>query len=76
MSALNALDAASPDPVQDGMVRWRCSDLRGSITARFAVTVHERTVGKLLPRLRLIRLQPRPYHPKKDAKAQEAFKKP
>lgn len=75
MSALNALVVAGPDPVQDGVVRWRCSDLRGVIAARFAVTVHERTVGKLLRRLRLTRLQPRPYHPKKDAEAQEAFKK-
>jgi len=33
-------------------------------------------VGKLLHRLRMTRLQPRPYHPKKDAAAQETFKKP
>jgi len=32
-------------------------------------------VGKLLRRLDLTRLQPRPYHPKKDAAAQDAFKK-
>ena len=75
MSAFNALVVAGPDPVQDGVVRWRCSDLRGAIAARFAVTVHERTVGKLLRRLRLTRLQPRPYHPKKDVEAQEASKK-
>jgi hypothetical protein len=36
--------------------------------------VHERTVGKLLRRAGLTRLQPRPYHPKKDAEAQETFK--
>jgi len=39
------------------------------------VTMHERTVGKWLRRLDLTRLQPRPYHPKQDAVAQEAFKK-
>ena len=69
MRALNALVIAGPDPVQDGVVRWRCSDLRGVIAARFAVTVQERMVGKLLRRLRLTRLQPRPYHPKKDVAA-------
>jgi len=74
MTAPNALDVASPDLVQDGVVRWSCSDLRGVFAPRFALTLHERTVGKLLPQLRLTRLQPRPYHPKKDAEAQEALK--
>jgi transposase len=72
---LKALVLAGPDPERDGVVRWRCLDLREVIAARFEVTVHERTVGKLLRRLGLTRLQPRPYHPKKDAAAQEAFKK-
>jgi len=31
--------------------------------------------AQLLRKLGLTRLQPRPYHPKKDAAAQEAFKK-
>jgi hypothetical protein len=47
------------------------------IEARYEVVVHERTVGKLrakpsspaLRRMGLTRLQPRPYHPKKDADA-------
>ena len=50
-------------------------DLRAQIQARFEVEVHERTVGKLLRRLRMTRLQPRPYHPKRDVAAQEAYKK-
>jgi hypothetical protein len=29
----------------------------------------------MLRRLKMTRLQPRPYHPKKDAEAQEEFKK-
>jgi transposase len=37
--------------------------------------LHERSVGKLLRKLGLTQLQPRPYHPKKDAAAQESFKK-
>jgi len=73
MARLKALVLAGPDRAKHGVVRWRCSDLQGVIKAKFAVEVHERTVG-LLRRLRLRRLQPRPYHPKKDAAGQEAFK--
>ena len=75
MQELNGLVLAGPDLARDGVVRWRCSDLRGQIKARFEVEVHERTVGKLLRRLRMTRLQPRPYHPKQDLAAQEAYKK-
>jgi hypothetical protein len=39
------------------------------------VDVPERTVAKWLRRLRLTRLQPRPFHPKQDVAAQEEFKK-
>ena len=66
---------AGPDLAVHGVVRWRCVDLCGVIAARFEVVVHERTVGKLLRRLGLTRLSVRPRHPKKDAAAQEAFKK-
>jgi len=64
-----------PDLERDGVVRWRCVDLQRRIKEEFGVELHERTVGKLLRRLGFKRLQPRPYHPKKDAAAQEAFKK-
>ncbi len=60
---------------RDGVVRWRCVDLRRRIRQAFAVELHESTVGKMLRRLNFTRLQPRPYHPKKDVAAQEAFKK-
>ena len=75
MAALKALVVAGPDPETDGVVRWRCVDLREQIIRRFSVTLHERSVGKLLRKLRLTQLQPRPCHPKKDAAAQEVFKK-
>jgi len=45
------------------------------VTRRFAVTVTERTIGKWLRKLDLTRLQPRPFHPKKDEAAQATFKK-
>ena len=75
MAELRTLVVDGPDPEKDGVVRWRCVDLRTAIARRFDVTVHERTVGKLLSRLRLTRLRPRPYHPKKDPEAETAFKK-
>ena len=65
-----------PDPDRDGVVRWRRVDLRALIEARFAVRLHERSVGKVLRRLGFTRLSVRPRHPKADAAAQAAFKKP
>jgi transposase len=64
-----------PDPDRDGVVRWRRVDLKALIEARFAVRLHERTVGKVLRRLGFTRLSVRPKHPKADEAAQEAFKK-
>jgi len=75
MAELRSLVLEGPDLERNGVVRWRCADLRAEIAARWSVTVTEGTVGKLLHRLRMTRLQPRPYHPKKDAAAQETFKK-
>ena len=75
MAELRSLVLEGPDLKRNGVVRWRCADLRAEITARWSVTVSEGTVGKLLHRLRMTRLQPRPCHPKKDAAAHETFKK-
>ena len=75
LAALKAVVIEGPDAARDGVVRWRCADLQGWLAQQFGISVHERTVGKLLRRAGLTRLQPRPYHPKKDAEAQAAFKK-
>lgn len=75
MAELKELVINGPDPEKDGVVRWRCVDLRTKIAEQFSVSFHKRSIGKLLRKLGLTRLQPRPYHPKKDAAAQEAFKK-
>src|SRR5689334_3165520 len=64
-----------PDPDRDGVVRWRRVDLQALIEARFAVRLHERSVGKVLRRLGFSRVSVRPRHPKADAAAQAAFKK-
>ena len=75
MAELKELVIQGPDPEKDGVVRWRCVDLRTKIANQFAVTFHKRSVARLLRKLDLTRLQPRPHHPKKDAARQEAFKK-
>src|SRR5947208_1599915 len=64
-----------PDPDRDGVVRWRRIDLKALIEARFAVRLHERSVGKVLRRLGFSRVSVRPRQPKADEAAQEAFKK-
>jgi transposase len=75
MAELKEMVIEGPDPEKDGVVRWRCVDLRAKIADHFAVTFHKRSVAKLLGKLNLTRLQPRPYHPKRDAAVQETFKK-
>ncbi|MBP0447544.1 helix-turn-helix domain containing protein [Roseomonas sp. SSH11] len=47
------------DLERDGVVRWRCRDLQERIRREFRVTLHERTGGKLLARLRFRRLSVR-----------------
>jgi transposase len=80
LSAAQQADLAAwveqgPDPARDGVVRWRRTDLRDRIAKSFGVSLHERTVGKLLRRLNFRRLSARPKHPDSDPAAQEAFKK-
>lgn len=72
---LLALAVMGPDPQTDNVVRWRCVDLRDEVQRRFSVRVHENTIGVWLRRMGLTRLQPRPFHPKKDPAVQETFKK-
>ena len=75
MTELHQLVIKGPDPKIHKVVRWRCLDLRVEVARRFSVTVDEITIGRWLGKMGLTRLKPRPYHPKKDADAQEAFKK-
>ena len=75
MAELKAVVMAGPDPAEHKVVRWRCVDLQAEVARRFAVEVHESTVGRWLHELGLTRLQPRPSHPRKIAGAEEAFKK-
>jgi transposase len=75
MADLKAMVLRGPDPEKHGVVRWRCVDLRAEVARRYSVEVSKRTVGKWLRKMKLTRLQPRPFHPKKDDAAQAAFKK-
>jgi transposase len=72
---LRDLVVKGPDPATHKVVRWRCVDLQAEVARRWSVEVHESTIGKWLGELGLTRLQPRPVHPKKQAEAEEAFKK-
>ena len=63
-----------PDLARDGVVRWRCVDLQERIKREWGVSLHERTVGKLLRRLAFRRLSVRPQHPKSDPAAQALFR--
>jgi transposase len=66
---LDQLVETPPDPVKDGVVRWRCCDLKIQIKNRFDVEISERSVGRILRARKFCRLSPRPKHPKAD----EAF---
>jgi transposase len=62
-----------PDPVADGVVRWRCTDLKALIAKRFGIEVSEGSVGRILKARGFRKLSARPQHPEADAAAQEAF---
>ena len=45
---LDELVDTPPDPVKDGVVRWRCLDLKTLIRRRFGVDYHVDHIGRLL----------------------------
>ena len=64
-----------PDLARDGVVRWRCVDLRRVIKERFDVDLDEVSIGRVLKELGFAHVSPRPQHPKQDPQAIAAFKK-
>jgi transposase len=72
---LKRIVETGPDPARDGVVRWRCVDLRRVIKERFDVDLDEVSVGRILKELGFAHVSPRPQHPKQDPQAIEAFKK-
>ena len=63
-----------PDPVADGVVRWRCADLKAQIAKRFSVALSERSVGRILNERGFRKLSVRPKHPEVNTAAQEDFR--
>jgi len=72
---LRDLVIQGPDPTVHKVTRWRCVDLRAEVARRWSVEVHESTIGAWLGEFGLVRLQPRPVHPKKEAEAEATFKR-
>ena len=72
---LATLVEAGPDPETDGVVRWRCTDLKALIQRRFGVDYHERTIGKLPTRLGFSHISQRPRHYGQNPEDIAAFKK-
>jgi transposase len=71
LAELDRLAETPPDPVRDGVVRWRCCDLKREIKNRFSVEISERSVGRILRGRGFCRLSVRPKHPKADEALQQ-----
>jgi putative transposase len=72
---LKRIVESKPDPIIDGVVRWRCVDLRRIIKERFGVDLDEVSIGRALKELGFAHVSPRPQHPKQDPQTIESFKK-
>jgi transposase len=72
---LKRIVESKPDPDKDGVVRWRCVDLRRIINERFAVDLDEVSIGRVLKELGFAHVSARPQHPRQDPQVIEAFKK-
>ncbi len=64
-----------PDTKKDGVVRWRCTDLKRVIKDRFDVDLDEVSVGRLLKEQGFSHVSARPRHPEQKTGVIEAFKK-
>lgn len=73
--ALREIVLKGPDPAKDGIVRWRCCDLKDLIVREYGVSYHEDYIGRLLDKLGLSYITGRPRHPKGDPQKQDDFKK-
>lgn len=75
LKAFDQLVEKGPDIATDKVVRWRCADLKEVAKDQFGVSLSERSIGRVLGKLRFVRLSVRPQHPNANVLAQEAFKK-
>ena len=74
-AALAAIIIAGPDPERDGVCAWTRADLCRWLERRFAKTYHPSSMTRVLRRMGYSRQKVRPSHPRKDAEAEERFKK-
>ena len=73
--ALKQIVETGPDAATDGVVRWRCVDLKRVIKQRFDIELDEVSVGRLLKKQGFSHVSARPQHPSQKADAIETFKK-
>jgi transposase len=64
-----------PDPVKDGIVRWRRIDLKLWLEKECGISYDETSVGRILRELGFSHVSVRPEHPEADPVAMEDFKK-
>ena len=64
-----------PEPERDGVCAWTRADLCRWLEERFAKTYHPSSMTRVLRRMGFSRQKARPSHPRRDAEAQERFKK-
>ena len=64
MRELAQIVETGPDPVVDGIVRWRRIDLKRVIEERFSAVYSERSISDLLACLGFSHMSVRPQHPK------------
>src|SRR5215210_290940 len=72
---LAKLVEAGPDAARSALVRWRCSDLKNEIAARFDVAYSTRSVSRILGELGFAHVSARPRHRRQDGETVEAYKK-
>ena len=73
--ALAAIVESGPIPAIHGVVRWRLADLRHWIWQEFAVSMDERSVGRILRAMNFVKMTARPRHRAQNEWALEDFKK-
>ena len=74
-AARAAVIIAGPEPERDGVCAWTRADLCRWLEERFAKTYHPSSMTRVLRRMGFSRQKARPSHPRRDAEAQERFKK-
>src|ERR1700682_1926406 len=72
--ALKQLIETGPDSETDGVVRWRCVDLKRVLAQRFGVDLSAVNLGRVLKKLGFSHISARPQHPVQNPEALATFK--